>query len=344
QLPAKAAGAQETADTIKTIGLSTGGIGGLIFSAKKLWDLFKPLKSVPAELLASVSARTDTKDLDQQLSFRYRFANEFATFCDVLRWPPHPGLVIFVDDLDRCAPRQTVDVLEAINFVTSAGKCFVILGIDESKVKAAVADIYKDMTLKLEFVDGAAGKGDDPEELGRRRVRDLIQFSSNYLEKLIHLIVPVPRSKKETVEVLLGLAAGPRPLASQQWWQTMRKSAYEFVGTIVAVAFLAAAAWLSVNLATRALITYAATPKADEIVATGTPPAANSTGAQPAPNIAQGPPAATTPKNFMTTSQLTSDGLLSVDPLGTVPPSALVLVFVLSIAMVAMLFVPRLFP
>src|SRR5262249_14757548 len=136
----------------------------------------------------------------------------------------------------------------------------------------------------------------------------------------------------------------PRPLASQQWWQTMRKSAYEFVGTIVAVAFLAAAAWLSVNLATRALITYAATPKADEIVATGTPPAANSTGAQPAPNIAQGPPAATTPKNFMTTSQLTSDGLLSVDPLGTVPPSALVLVFVLSIAMVAMLFVPRLFP
>ena len=103
-----AASAEKAAGAIGTIGLSTGGGLGLIFAIKKIWDLFRPLTSVPADLLASFSTRSGTKGLEQQLSFRYRFADEFSTFCDTLRQPPHPGLVIFVHDLDRCAPSQTV--------------------------------------------------------------------------------------------------------------------------------------------------------------------------------------------------------------------------------------------
>jgi len=147
------AGTPGAASAITSIGLSTGGITAIVFAGKKLWDLFKPLKSIPADLLSTLSGQSSTKDLDQQLSFRYRFASEFAIFCDTLRRPPHPGLVIFIDDLDRCAPKQTVDILEAINFVTSAGRCFVVLGLDENKVKAAIADSYKDMTLRLDCPD-----------------------------------------------------------------------------------------------------------------------------------------------------------------------------------------------
>ncbi|MFB9263603.1 P-loop NTPase fold protein [Bradyrhizobium erythrophlei] len=148
--PAQAAGTPGAASAVTSIGLSTGGISALIYAGKKLWELFKPLKSIPAELLSTLGAQPSTRDMDQQLSFRYRFASEFAIFCDTLRRPPHPGLVIFIDDLDRCAPKQTVDILEAINFVTSAGRCFVVLGLDENKVKAAIADSYKDTTLQLE--------------------------------------------------------------------------------------------------------------------------------------------------------------------------------------------------
>src|SRR5262249_27665968 len=115
----EAASAEKAASAIGAIGFCTRGGRRPSFALKQPWDLFRPLTSVPADLLATFTTRTGTKDLDQQLSFRYRFANEFSMFCDTLRQPPHPGLVIFVDDLDRCAPRQTVDVLEAINFVTS---------------------------------------------------------------------------------------------------------------------------------------------------------------------------------------------------------------------------------
>jgi hypothetical protein len=104
---------------ITSIGWSAGGITALVYAGKKLWDLFKPLKSLPADLLSTFSGQSSLKEIDQQLSFRYRFASEFSIFCDTLRRPPHPGLVIFIDDLDRCAPKQTVDILEAINFVTS---------------------------------------------------------------------------------------------------------------------------------------------------------------------------------------------------------------------------------
>ena len=147
-----AASAEKAAGAIGTIGLSTGGGLGLIFAVKKVWDLFRPLTSVPADLLATFSTHSATGPR-AAIVVPIPVRGRFSTFCDTLRQPPHPGLVIFVNNLDRCAPSQTVNVLEAINFVTSAGRCFVILGLDEDRVKAAIADVYKDMTLRLDDVE-----------------------------------------------------------------------------------------------------------------------------------------------------------------------------------------------
>lgn len=194
----------ESSDLWAALGISAS----VIAISKGLWTVLQPLSVVPAKLLSTMSTRASKKDLEQQLAFRYRFAREFRTFCRALRRPPHPGLVIFVDDLDRCGPRQTVDILEALNFVTTAGNCFIILGFDEQKVKAAIADVYKDTVLELHETDTG--------DFSKPKREDLFRFATNYLEKLVHLVVPVPPATGEAVEKLLGLTTVPPPSRAER--------------------------------------------------------------------------------------------------------------------------------
>ena len=315
----------------------------MIYASKKLWDLFKPLKSIPADLLSTLSGNSSTKDIDQQLSFRYRFASEFAIFCDTLRRPPHPGLVIFIDDLDRCAPKQTVDILEAINFVTNAGRCFVVLGLDESRVKAAIADSYKDMTLRLDDDDPAKPPAQTAAELQRQKLADLDDFASHYLEKLIHLVVPVPKSREDSVELLLGLRPGGRPVAETPKWRKSLKVGFEMLGTVLVVAFLMSSAWLGLDLATRSLPTVAASSGAASPgpADAGKPSAsAAGTGVGGTTGPVRMRPAPTGP--VLTSADLADAGLTTRGVLGTVPPAAVVLAFALLLIIVSFQFLPRL--
>ena len=195
--------------------LLTALLGGLGISAttvavgRSFWQLIKPFSTTPVKLLASLRSRSSNKDLEQQLAFRYRFAREFSAFCTVLRHPPNPGLVIFVDDLDRCGARETVDMLEALNFVTTAGNCFVILGYDEEKVEASIADVYKASVLQLR-------RDDTSPNLEPPRKQDLVWFAQSYLQKLVHIVVPVPQAREDNVEQLLGLKPSPSPSPAER--------------------------------------------------------------------------------------------------------------------------------
>lgn len=335
------AGTPGAASAITSIGLSTGGISAMVYASKKLWDLFKPLKSIPADLLSTLSGNSSTKDIAQQLSFRYRFASEFAIFCDTLRRPPHPGLVIFIDDLDRCAPKQTVDILEAINFVTNAGRCFVVLGLDENRVKAAIADSYKDMTLRLDSGDPSKPLAQNAAELQRQKLADLDDFASHYLEKLIHLVVPVPRSREDSVELLLGLKPSGRKATETPKWRKGLKVGFEMLGTVLVVVFLMSSAWLGLDLATRSLPTVAASSGAPSNAAADIKPplspAGTATGTTGPVRMRPGP--AGPP---LTSADLADAGLTTRGVLGTVPPAAVVLAFALLLIIVSFQFLPRL--
>lgn len=334
------AGTPVAASAITSLGLSTGGITAMVYASKKLWDLFKPLKSIPADLLSTLSGNSSTKDIDQQLSFRYRFASEFAIFCDTLRRPPHPGLVIFIDDLDRCAPKQTVDILEAINFVTNAGRCFVVLGLDENRVKAAIADSYKDMTLRLDSADASKPLAQNAAEMQRQKLADLDDFASHYLEKLIHLVVPVPRSREDSVELLLGLRPGGRTSAETPKWRKGLKVGFEMLGTVLVVAFLMSAAWLGLDLATRSLPTVAASSSAPSNAAADIgKPSAPATGTETTGPVRMRPAPTGQP---LSSANLADAGLTTRGVLGTVPPAAVVLAFALLLIIVSFQFLPRL--
>jgi hypothetical protein len=53
------------------------------------------------------------------------------------------ALVVFIDDLDRCLPAKTVQVLEAVKLFLDKKGCVFILGADADRVREAVNEHYK---------------------------------------------------------------------------------------------------------------------------------------------------------------------------------------------------------
>jgi hypothetical protein len=60
---------------------------------------------------------------------------------------PGTRLVVFIDDLDRCQPRRTVDVLEALKLYLDFPACVYILGVDRESVEAAIKGEYTDLGI-----------------------------------------------------------------------------------------------------------------------------------------------------------------------------------------------------
>lgn len=151
-----------------------GVIGGCVALGRAL----RAFGVNPARLLATASRAVRLRELEEKPGFRHRFAVNFQEVTRALR--PR-DLVIFIDDLDRCRPKNVMTILEAVNFLVSSGECVVIMGMDAPRVIHSVA-----MELKSE-----AGE-EDPHDFARR-----------YLEKLINIDVPVPTPEQTRLHLLL---------------------------------------------------------------------------------------------------------------------------------------------
>lgn len=176
----------------------------------------------PAKLMTSVMPSRRNPNLDEQLSFRHGFSEELRATIAALA--PY-RLVIFIDDLDRCRPENVAAVLEAVNFVVSAADCYVVLGMDRAYVLRAIRQEFEkfiDME-KAERRDLALGT---PEE-DKGRPRD---FAEHYLEKLVNLIVAVPKMTPEgRAKLMESLASAPARAEDAapafDWWRWGRRTA-----------------------------------------------------------------------------------------------------------------------
>jgi formylglycine-generating enzyme required for sulfatase activity len=63
------------------------------------------------------------------------------------------AMVVFIDDLDRCLPDKTVQVLEAIKLFVDKKGCIFVLGADTGIVQDAVKKYYADKSLTGENAD-----------------------------------------------------------------------------------------------------------------------------------------------------------------------------------------------
>jgi len=100
-------------------------------------------------------------------------------------WRANREIILFIDDLDRCLPSVTVEVLQAINLFMSGQLqgCRFVLGLDQAVVAAQINEVYGQGELAKEMT-----YGDDPTP------------GWSFLRKMIHLPVILPRLTDDTVE------------------------------------------------------------------------------------------------------------------------------------------------
>jgi KAP family P-loop domain len=177
----------------------------------------------PASLLAGVSRGVSIRGLEAQTSFRQKFAVEFN---DVTRALGKRSMLIFIDDLDRCRPENVLETLEAVNFLTTSGECFVIIGMAREYVQRCVGRAFKDvaeeMIDEVEEQSQANAATEDTAEAREEEAKEKrFEFARQYLDKLINIEVPVPEPQP-TQSLALLKASTPKPAAPKTAWQNFR--------------------------------------------------------------------------------------------------------------------------
>ena len=166
----------------------------------------------PGALLASLGPKFSLSQAEDQTGFRQRFREHFADVTQALR---PATLTMFVDDLDRCEPAKAAEMLEAINYLSDAGECFVVMGISREIVEAQLGAAYSELADRSQAFDLArrvetaaqiamakiaasasslwhptATRPQKEDPNGGPAVQ--LKFARRYLGKLIQIEVPVP--------------------------------------------------------------------------------------------------------------------------------------------------------
>ena len=186
------------------INLILGGSGGAA--------LLKGLRAFgisPAQLAKEIGAGGE-RQIEQRMGYRHNFQQEFNTVTDALN--PRTMLIL-IDDLDRCQPKTVVQILEAVNFLTSAGRCYVVLGMAREMVEPAVGLAFKD--IADEITHHRSGEANDGEQQNNGYAQRR-EFARKYLEKLINLEIPVPTVEAAQALRLLADNTSTKPV-TEPW-------------------------------------------------------------------------------------------------------------------------------
>ncbi len=163
----------------------------------------------PARLAKEIGSGGD-RQIEQRMGYRHNFQREFNTVTDALN--PRTMLIL-IDDLDRCQPKTVVQILEAVNFLISAGRCYVVLGMAREMVEPAVGLAFKDIADEITHHRSGEASDGEQQKNGYAQRRE---FARKYLEKLINLEIPVPTVEAAQALRLLADNTSTKP-ATEPW-------------------------------------------------------------------------------------------------------------------------------
>lgn len=124
--------------------------------------------------------RTKRIEHIEKVKFKEQFQERFENIIKEFYIDRNKRSVIFIDDLDRCLPGKTIEVIESLKLFLDVKGCIFILGIDKKVVERSMRVKYKDFLLNDDDVIPISGK--------------------EYLEKIIQLIFPLPPITPSDIE------------------------------------------------------------------------------------------------------------------------------------------------
>jgi hypothetical protein len=150
-----------------------------------------------AELLSKgrmLPGRVSRRELEEKRDFRANIGEDLREIAEAFK--PRT-LTILVDDLDRCPPKVVVQLLEAVNFLSTSFDCFVVVGMAREYVERS---LVKEFSNQREFLldDGAAQGEREDEEPAK-----LQAFAARYLDRLINIEIPLSAKPAEQRMALL---------------------------------------------------------------------------------------------------------------------------------------------
>jgi len=168
--------------TLKSIFIPIAGtLGGVTLIYASVKDVYTRFIKPLDQRIAQYIRDPNYKD---RIGFLAQFKEDFSSIVEAAtsegKWP----LIIFIDDLDRCAPPKPVEIIEAINLLLDAQYCVFVMGMDMRTVAGSIEAKYKDLLTYLGTTDSAGEL-----TLGQR-----------FLEKIIQITFHLPRANTNVVQ------------------------------------------------------------------------------------------------------------------------------------------------
>ena len=165
-------------------------VPGLGVLAVSIWRVYKVVQPVSVRMIDYVRL----PDYRAQLGFQTQVLTDLAFLRGCLKRPrlrriggrirrmrEDPKIVVFIDDLDRCADATVMEVLQTINLILGESGLFVLLAVDTEKIHRAITNHYRN--------EGAGSA--DP------------SFAGSYLRKIVQLSFYLPRSDPQERQALV---------------------------------------------------------------------------------------------------------------------------------------------
>ena len=141
----------------------------------------------------------DRPNYKDKVKFLSQFEKDFAR---IVRAATNNGfgwkrskLVIFIDDLDRCEPPKSADIVEAVNLFLDAKGCVFVIGMDSESVARSIEVKYKDLFDRM--VAENAG---------------VVSLGRLFLEKIVQIPFSVPRATPQHITNLVNETLGIKKL------------------------------------------------------------------------------------------------------------------------------------
>jgi len=115
------------------------------------------LKSVTSKIIEINDVEKAFKLVEENSAIYEKWVSESqklkVAFQNIVNSIDENGIIIFVDDLDRCLPETVVKLIENIKHFLSVKKCIFILGIDDFVLKRIISSKYNNVIDGSEYLE-----------------------------------------------------------------------------------------------------------------------------------------------------------------------------------------------